>query len=325
MSVNNVPATATNDNVTKGAEMPTQTNSATFSTTATQGANMQTENITPIATATRTIVERIQDANLELVNLAICEDNIEQQLYVALGKCHDICLYLNDSKNLTAKYEFDSYYEKLRLKNTAKLSLVSKVLNCTFENLTVSKRSAYKAVIQFAIDEGVKAGEFVQFVTVTHTGLQKARLEKYKKAVDNGSILGYQARLQQTQSYFTQQQIAKVPELVLEGVVPTNQVGEQFVLIAQRTADGNVVFNVSTAESKAVNAVLNILYSGNKEQIANAAKASLQTSFPPTGTSPVPPDSFAASSYSTDASSNESVEDLINRAESRIAAEESLA
>lgn len=283
---------------------------------------MQTANLTPIATATRTIVERIQDANLELVNLAICELDIEQQLYVALGKCHDICLYLTDSKNLTAKYEFDSYYEKQKLKNTAKLSLVSKVLNCTFANLNVSKRSAYKAVIQFALDEGVKAGEFVTFVTDTYSGLQNARLAKYQKAVNNGSILGYQARLQQTQSYFTQQQIAAVPELVLEGVVPTNEVGEQFVLIGQRTADGNVVFNVSTAESKAVNAVLNIMYGGSKQQITEAAKNSLQTTFPPAGTAPVPPDSFAAGSYSTDASSTQDVVDnILNVADEQVAEE----
>jgi hypothetical protein len=305
--------------------MTFKTNTFSSSTTADTGANMQTANLTPSATATRTIVERIQDANLELVNLALSELDIEQQLYVALGKCLDICLYLTDSKNLTAKYEFDSYYEKLKLKNTAKLSLVSKVLNCTFADINVSKRSAYKAVIQFAIDEGVLAGEFVEFVTVKYSGLQQARLAKYQKAVATGSIVGYQARLQKTQSYFTQQQIATVPELALEGVVPTNQVGEQFVLIAQRTADGNVVFNVATAESKAVNAVLNIMYSSNKQQITNAAKASLQTSFPPTGTAPVPPDSFAASSYSTDASSNESVQDLINNAEARVAAEEALA
>lgn len=107
--------------------------------------------------------------------------------------------------------------------------------------------------------------------------------------------------------------------------IPTDQVGEQFVLIAQRTADGNVVFNVATAESKAVNAVLNIMYSDNKQQISDAAKNSLQTTFPATGTAPVPPDSFAAGSYSTDASSNESVQDLINNAEARIAAEEALA
>jgi hypothetical protein len=287
-------------------QMHTETN-AFSSTTADTGANMQTANFTPITTATRTIVERIQDANLELVNLAICELDIEQQLYVALGKCLDICLYLTDSKNLTAKYEFDSYYEKLKLKNTTKLSLVSKVLNCTFADINVSKRSAYKAVIQFAIDEGVLAGEFVEFVTVKYSGLQQARLAKYNKAVATGSIVGYKARLQQTQSYFTQQQIASVPELVLEGVVPTDQVGEQFVLIAQRTADGNIVFNVATAESKAVNAVLNILHKDNKPQIAEFAKTSLQTSFSPTGTTPVPPDSFAASSYSTDASSNAEV------------------
>ena len=268
---------------------------------------MQTANLTPIATATRTIVERIQDANLELVNLATCELEIEQQLYVALGKCHDICLYLTDSKNLTAKYEFDSYYEKLKLKNTAKLSLVSKVLNCTFANLNVSKRSAYKVVIQFAIDEGVKAGEFVTFVTDTYSGLQNARLAKYRKAVANGTLVGYQARLQKTQSYFSQQQIATVPELVLEGVVPTDQVGEQFVLIAQRTGNGDIVFNVATAESKAVDAVLNIMYGDNKQQISEFATASLQTTFPPTGTAPVPPDSFAAGSYSTDASSNAEV------------------
>ena len=285
---------------------------------------MQTANLTPIATATRTIVERIQDANLELVNLATCELEIEQQLYVALGKCHDICLYLTDSKNLTAKYEFDSYYEKQKLKNTAKLSLVSKVLNCTFANLNVSKRSAYKAVIQFAIDQGVTQGEFVAFVN-RYEGLQKTRLAKYAVARAKSNAPDYGTRLQQTQSYFTQQQLASVPDLVLGGVVPTDQIGEQFVLIAQRTADGNVVFNVATAESKAVNAVLNIMYSGNKQQITNAAKASLQTTFPPTGTAPIPPDSFAAGSYSTDASSNGSVQDLINNAEARIAAEEALA
>ena len=309
MSQNNVPAIATINNATTGAEMPTQANTATFPTTAIQGAIMQTQ--TNVQITTRTIVEQIQDVSLEIVNLGICELETEQQLYIAMGKGHDICLYLTDSNNLTARYEFDAYYEKLKLKNSKKLSLVSKVLNCIFADITVSKRSAYKAVIEFAISENVPTGGFVEFVTKTHTGLQKARLAKYEKAVTDGTLVSYGTRLQQTQSYFAQKKLSAVPALVLEGVLPTEQVGEQFVLIAQRTADGQVVFNVATAEGKAVNAVLNIMYSGNKEQIANAAKASLQTSFPPTGMAPVPPDSFAASSYSTDALSLKNLADNI--------------
>jgi hypothetical protein len=273
------------------------------SSTADTGANMQTANTTPATTQPRTIVEQIQDANLELVNLAICELDTEQRLITGLGACYDICEFLGSGRDTTALYTFEAYYKETGYKNTSKVSLVSKVLNCTFEDLNVSKRSAYKAVIQFAIDQGVANGEFVNFVN-KYGGLQNTRLAKYAVARAKSTAPNYGTRLQQTQSYFTQQQIAKVPELVLEGVVPTNQVGEQFVLIAQRTADGNVVFNVATAESKAVNAVLNIMYSGNKQQIADAAKNSLQTTFPPTGTTPVPPDSFAAGSYSTDALSN---------------------
>jgi hypothetical protein len=304
--------------------MTFETNTFSSSTTADTGANMQTANLTPTATATRTIVERIQDANLELVNLTICELDTEQRLITALGTCFDICEFLGSGRDTNALYTFEAYYKGTGYKNTSKVSLVSKVLNCTFEDLNVSKRSAYKAVIQFAIDQGVTQGEFVAFVN-RYEGLQKTRLAKYAVARAKSNAPDYGTRLQQTQSYFTQQQLASVPDLVLGGVVPTDQIGEQFVLIAQRTADGNVVFNVATAESKAVNAVLNIMYSGNKQQITNAAKASLQTTFPPTGTAPIPPDSFAAGSYSTDASSNGSVQDLINNAEARIAAEEALA
>lgn len=303
--------------------MPTEASSATFPTTAIQGAIMQTQ--ANVQNPTRNIVERIQDVGLEFENLGICERETEQQLYIAMDKGHVICLYLLDSNNFAGRSEFDAYYEKLKLKNTKKLSLVSKVLNCIFANITVSKRSAYKAVIEFAISENIPAGGFVEFITKTHTGLQKARLAKYKKAVADGTLVSYGNRLQQTQSYFTQKQLTTVPALVLEGALPTEQVGEQFVLIAQRTADGQVVFNVATAEGKAVNAVLNIMYSGSKEQIANAAKASLQTSFPPTGMAPVPPDSFAASSYSTDASSTKNVGDDILKQVAEQAAEETSA
>ena len=271
---------------------------------------MQTANLTPIATATRTIVERIQEVNLDLVNLEICERDTEQRLITGLGACYDICEFLASGRDTTALYTFEAYYKGTGYKNTSKVSLVSKVLNCTFEDLNVSKRSAYKAVIQFAIDQSVANGEFVSFVN-NYGGLQNTRLAKYAVARAKSNAPDYGTRLQQTQSYFTQQQIAKVPELVLEGVVPTDQVGEQFVLIAQRTADGNVVFNVATADGKAVNAVLNIMYSGSKQQIAYAAKTSLQTSFSPTGTVPVPPDSIASDSYSTDASSNKKVVDGI--------------
>lgn len=282
---------------------------------------MQTANLTPIATATRTIVERIQEANLELVNLAICELDTEQRHITVLGVCYDICEFLGSGRDTTALYTFEAYYKGTGYKNTGKVSLVSKVLNCTFEDLNVSKRSAYKAVIQFAIDQGVANGEFVNFVN-NHGGLQNTRLAKYAVARAKSNAPDYGTRLQQTQSYFSQQQIATVPELVLEGVVPTDQVGEQFVLIAQRTADGNVVFNVATAESKAVNAVLNIMHSGNKQQIADAAKNSLQTTFPSTGTAPVPPDSFAAGSYSTDASSTQDVvNNILNLADEQVAEE----
>ena len=285
---------------------------------------MQAANLTPIATTTRNILERIQDANLELVNLEICELDTEQRLITGLGTCYDICEFLRSGRDTTALYTFEAYYKNTGHKNTSKLSLVSKVLNCTFKDLNVSKRSAYKAVIQFAIDQGVAAGEFVNFVS-NLGGLQNTRLAKYAAARAKSKTPDYGTRLKQTQSYFTQKQIATVPELVLEGVIPTNQVGEQFILIAQRTENGNIVFNGATAETKAVNAVLNILYSGSKQQIADAAKASLQTSFPPNGDSPVPLVSFAASSYSTDALGNESVQGIINSAEARIASEEALA
>jgi hypothetical protein len=301
--------------------MTFETNTFSSSTTADTGANMQTANLTPIATATRTIVERIQEANLELVNLAICELDTEQRHITVLGVCYDICEFLGSGRDTTALYTFEAYYKGTGYKNTGKVSLVSKVLNCTFEDLNVSKRSAYKAVIQFAIDQGVANGEFVNFVN-NHGGLQNTRLAKYAVARAKSNAPDYGTRLQQTQSYFSQQQIATVPELVLEGVVPTDQVGEQFVLIAQRTADGNVVFNVATAESKAVNAVLNIMHSGNKQQIADAAKNSLQTTFPSTGTAPVPPDSFAAGSYSTDASSTQDVvNNILNLADEQVAEE----
>lgn len=323
MSQNNVPVIATINNATTGAEMPTQANTATFPTTAIQGAIMQTQ--ANVQNPTRNIVEQIQDVGLEFENLGICERETEQQLYIAMGKAHDICLYLADSNNLTARYEFDAYYEKLKLKNTKKLSLISKVLNCIFADITVSKRSAYKTVIEFAISENIPTGGFVEFITKTHTGLQEARLAKYQKAVANGTLVSYGSRLQQTQSYFSQKQLTTVPEAILQAALPPTQVGEQFVLIGQRTADGQVVFNLATAEGKAVNAVLNIMYSGNKAQIADAAKASLQTSFSPTGTAPVPPDSFAANSYSTDALSNISLQDLISNAEARSAGEVAIA
>lgn len=322
MSQNNVPATATIYTATTGAEMPTQANTTTFPTTAIQGEIMQTQAI--VQNVTRTIVEQIQDANLGLVNLDMCEKDTEKQVVAGLGTCHKICLELTDSSNSEAVSEFEAYYKTTAHKNTSKVSLISKVLNCTFENLNVSKRSAYKAVIQFAIDQGVTQGGFVAFIT-RHEGLQKTRLAKYAAARAKSTAPDYGTRLQQTQNYFSQQQLTSVPEAILRAALPASQIGEQFVLIGQRTADGQVVFNVATAEGKAVNAVLNIMYSGNKEQITNAAKASLQTSFPPTGMAPVPPDSFAASSYSTDALSNYVLEDLIKNAEARITSEEALA
>ncbi|MEY4340526.1 MAG: hypothetical protein RL541_30 [Pseudomonadota bacterium] len=267
---------------------------------------MQTANLTPIATAIRTIVERIQDANLELVKLAICELDTEQRLITTLGSCYNICEFLESGRNTRELYEFEAYYETTAHKNTKKVSLVSKILNCTFEDLNVSKRSAYKAVIQFAIDQGVANGEFVDFVA-SYGGLQNTRLAKYAAARAKSSAPTYQTRLQQTQNYFTKQQIAKVPQLALEGAVPTTRIGEPFVLIAQRTADGFVAFNVATSESKAVNAVLNIVGKDSKQQIAAAAKNSSQTISAASGTASVPPDSFAASSYSTDASSKSEV------------------
>lgn len=302
--------------------MPTQANNATFQTTAIQGAIMQTQ--TNVQITTRNIVEQIQNANLDLLNLEICELETEQQLYIALGKCYDICEFLDSGRDTSALYAFEDHYKKTEFKNTSKMSLVSKVLNCTFEDINVSKRSAYKAVIQFATDQCVPNGGFVAFVS-SYGGLQNTRLAKYAAARAKSAAPDYCTRLQQTQSYFAQKQLTTVPALVLDGILPTEQIGEQFVLIAQRTADGQVVFNVATAEGKAVNAVLNIMYSGSKEQIANAAKASLQTSFPPTGMAPVPPDSFAASSYSTDASSTKNVIDGILKQVAEQAVEEACA
>jgi hypothetical protein len=292
---------------------------ATFSTTALQGAIMQTQ--ANVQNPTRTIVEQIQDANLDLVNLAICELDTEQRLIASLGKCHDICVELTSGSNIDAVSEFEAYYKTTGHKNTSKVSLISKVLNCTFEDLTVSKRSAYKAVIQFAIDQCVSQGGFVAFVK-KHEGLQNTRLAKYTAARAKSTAPDYGTRLQQTQSYFEQQALTTVPEAILQAALPASQVGEQFVLIGQRTSDGQVVFNVATAEGKAVNAVLNIMYSDNKQQIADAAKARLQTSFPHTGTAPVPPNSFAAGSYSTDALSTKNVIDnILNRAGEQVAEE----
>ncbi|WP_146179046.1 hypothetical protein [Limnohabitans sp. Rim8] len=306
MTENNVSVNGTINNATTGAEMQ-----AAVNTTVTAP----------------TIVEKIQEANLELANLAICEVETEQALYAALGKCYDICMYLESGSNTVALYEFNNYYKGTEFPNTSKVSLISKVLNCTFKGLNVSKRSAYKAVIQFAAAKEIVQGGLVAFIN-SYAGLQNTRLAKYATARANSAAPDYGTRLAQTQNYFAKQQVTTVPALVLEGVLPTQQVGEQFVLIAQRTADGNVVFNAVTAEGKAVKAVLNILYPANKVAIAadaQALKASLQTSFSSTATAPVPPDSFAAASYSTDALSNDGVQVLIKNAEARIASEEALA
>jgi hypothetical protein len=308
MSQNNVPAIATINNATTGAEMPTQANTATFPTTAIQGATMQTQ--TNVQITTRTIVERIQDVGLELVNLEIIFGDTKQQLYAALGKCYDIYLYLQDTNNSAALDEFLAYYKQTNLPNTSKVSLVSKVLNCAFDAIDVAKRSAYKAVIQFAVEQGIAQGGLVGFIN-SYEGLQNTRLAKYAAARAKSTAPDYGTRLQQTQNYFSQKQLTTVPEATLQAALPATQVGEQFVLVGQRTADGQIAFNLATADGKAVNAVLNIMYSGNKVQIANAAKASSQTSFPPTGTAPVPPDSFAAGSYSTDALSTKNVVDNI--------------
>lgn len=312
MDYYNVPTEINLNNVTTGAEMQTNTNTTTISTTA---------NIT---VQSRTIVEQIQEANLELANLAICELETEQALYAALGKCFDICLYLESGCNTTALYEFDAYYKGTKFPKTSKVSLISKVLNCTFDDINVSKRSAYKAVIQFAIAKKVGQGGFVTFVN-GYEGLQNTRLAKYAAARANSTAPDYGTRLTQTQNYFAKQQLTSVPALVLEGVLPTEQIGEQFVLIAQRTDDGNVVFNIATAEGKAVNAVLNIMYSGNKQQIADAAKASLQTSISASNSSFVPPDNIAATSYSTDASSTKNVVDGILKQVAEQAVEEACA
>lgn len=284
---------------------------------------MQTANIIPYATQTRTIVEIIRDVNLEFVNLQELETAVGDELNVTLGKCHDLCKRITNTDDSTDRREFDSYYEKLKLKNTKKLSLVSKVLNCTFADINVSKRSAYKAVIEFAIAENVPIGGFVEFVTQTHSGIQQARLAKYRVAQAKSNTPTYETRLQQTQNYFALEQLASVPDLVLEGVVPTQQIGEQFVLIATRTAGGHVVFNLATAEQKAVNAVLNIMYKPNKQRIEAMPKTSLQTSFTPTATASVPPDSFAASSYSTDALSNgDAVTNALLKIQQQVAEEE---
>lgn len=295
------------------------------SSTADTGANMQTANTTPATTQPRTIVEQIQDANLELVNLEICELDSEQQLYAALGKCYDICEFLDSGRDPAALYAFEQHYKTTEYKNTSKVSLISKVLNCTFEDLDVSKRSARKAVIQFAADKGVAQGGFVDFVN-SYGGLQKARLAKYAAARAKSKAPDYGTRIQQTQSYFAQQQLVKVPEAAMQAALTNVKVDAPFVLIATLTSDGEVVFNVTSADSKAVNAVYNVMYSDKKQQISAAAKNSLQTTFPPTGSAPVPSGSFAAGSYSTDASSNTgSVEQLINEAEARKTCEESFA
>jgi len=285
---------------------------------------MQTANTSPAATQTRTIVEQIQEANLELVNLEICELDTEQQLYAALGTCFDICEFLDSGRDTTAFYAFEEYYKTTQYKNTSKVTLVSKVLNCTFEDINVSKRSAYKAVIQFAADQGVAQGGFVAFVN-SYGGLQNARLAKYAAARAKSNAPDYGTRIQQTQNYFAQKQMVKVPEAVMQAALTNVSVDTPFVLIATLTSDGEVVFNVTSADSKAVNAVYNVMYSDNKQQISAAAKNSLQTPFAPSGTAPVTPDSFAAGAYSTDALSNNSVQDLINNAEARIADEEAVA
>lgn len=294
------------------------------STTADTGANMQTANTTPAATQPRTIVEQIKDANLDLVNLEFCELNAEQQLYEVLGKCYDICEFLDSGRDTAALYAFDEYYKTTDFKKTSKVSLISKVLNCTFEDLNISKRSAYKAVIQFAAEQKIASGGFVAFVN-GYGGLQNARLAKYAAAREKSNAPDYGTRIQQTQNYFAQKQLVKVPEVVMQAALTNVSVDTPFVLIATLTSDGEVVFNVSSADSKAVNAVYNVMYGSNKQQINNAAKASLQTTFPPTGTAPVPPNSFAAGAYSTDALSNNTVQDLINNAEARFADEEAIA
>ena len=263
-----------------------------------------------VQTPKRSIVEQIQDVSLELVNLEAIFGDTKQQLYAALGKCYDIYLYLQNANNSAALDEFLAYYKQTKLPNTSKVSLISKVLNCAFDGIDVAKRSAYKAVIQFAVEQGIAQGGLVGFIN-SYEGLQNTRLAKYAAARAKSTAPDYGTRLQQTQNYFSQKQLTTVPEATLQAALPATQVGEQFVLVGQRTADGQVVFNLATAEGKAVNAVLNIMYSGNKVQIADAAKASLQTSFPPTGTAPVPPDTFAASSYSTDALSTKNVVDNI--------------
>lgn len=287
------------------------------STTADTGANMQTANTTPAATQPRTIVEQIQDANLELVNLEICELDVEKQKYAVLGKCYNICESLDSGRDTAALYAFEEYYKTTGYKNTSKVSLASKVLNCTFKDINVSKRSAYKAVIQFAIENDIAQGGFVDFVS-SFGGLQNTRLAKYAAARAKSTAPEYGKRIEQTQSYFAQQQLVKVPEATMQAALTNVKVDAPFVLIATLTADGEVVFNLTSTDSKAVNAVYNVMYSGKKQQISAAAKNSLETTFPSAGTAPVPLDSFAAGSYSTDASSDTgSVQDLINAAEER--------
>ncbi len=261
-------------------------------------------------TPTRTIVEEITSLKNEFVELerfeAGMQADVDKNRNGLLSKSYDIYVRVSDGRDTTALYEFTAYYEKTGFKNTSKVSLITKVLNCTFDGLNVSKRSAYKAVIQFAIDKGVVKGGLLEFIN-SYGGLQNARLAKYAAARAKSTAPDYGTRLQQTQSYFAQKQLASVPEETMTAALANVKVDSPFVLIATRTADGQVVFNVASADSKAVNAVYNIMYKGSKQNIANAAKTSSQTSFPPTGTAPVPPGSFAASSYSTDALSTKNV------------------
>jgi hypothetical protein len=299
MDYYNVTSEINLNNANTGADMQANTNTA-ISNNVTTGANMQ-------ATQPYSVVTDIQTVNQQLKNFEVREATIksasDKQLYALLGQVFDICLYLLNPLNDTAQAEFSNYCTGQTGKDYKKEKLITYVLTFCFDGLDSNdtnvrkKIYAYKTVINFAISERIPAGGFVAFVN-SKGGLEKARNAKYEADRAKNGVSAPQSVVQQAQSYITQKPISVIAESVLQANLPNVAVGQPFVLVATRMANGQVAINAAITEDSAVASAMRGFYKVEK----NAIKAYT----PPPQQSP---SAIPAANNSTDASSNDEVAD----------------
>jgi hypothetical protein len=312
MDYYNVPSEINLNNASTGADMQANTNTATINNTTTE-ANMQDQ----AATQAYSIVTDIQAVNQKLKNFEVREATnksaSDKLLYVLLAQVFDICLYLLNPLNGTAQAEFANYCKEKTGKDYKKEKLITYVLTFCFDGLDSNdtnvrkKIYAYKTVINFAINERIPAGGFVAFVN-SKGGLEKTRNAKYEADRAKNGVNAPQSVVQQAQTYIAQKPISVIAESVLQANLPNVAVGQPFVLVATRLANGQVAINAAITEDAAVASAMRGFYKAEK----NAIKAFT----PPPQQSP---SATPASNNSTDALSIDAI-DNVDYVEAAIAA-----